>query len=68
MVSMGNTKLPMNFFFGRLVSARVRGRGRPKQKVATLYEQDIYEMATARLVSVSGHKTCSAGPTCWILA
>jgi hypothetical protein len=68
MVRMGNNRLPKKILFGGLVRVGIRGQGRPKQRVAMLFEQDICEMATAGLVSVSRHKTCSASPTWWILA
>jgi hypothetical protein len=68
MIRMGNTRLPKKILFGGLARAGARGRGRPKQRVATLYEQDICDMATAGLVSVSGRKTRAAGPAWWILA
>jgi hypothetical protein len=50
MVRMGDTRLPRKILFGRLAKARLKGQGRLKQKVATLYKQNIYEMATIKLV------------------
>jgi len=64
---MGNIRFPRKILFGGLVRAGVRGRGRLKQKVAMLYKQDIYEMATTGLVSVSGCKTFLTGLAWWIL-
>jgi hypothetical protein len=50
MVRMGDTRLPRKILFGRLAKARLKGQGRLKQKVAMLYEQNICEMATVKLV------------------
>jgi len=59
--------LPRKILLGGLVRVGVRGWGRPKQRVAMLYEHDICEMATVGLVSVSRCKTHSTSLTWWIL-
>ncbi len=50
MVRMRDTKLPRKILFGRLAKARLKGQGRLKQKVATLYKQNMCEMATVKVV------------------
>ncbi len=68
MIRMGNNRLPKKILFGGLAEARTRGRGRPKQRVATLYKKDIGDMVSAGLVSASGRTTRSAGQAWWIQA
>jgi len=68
MIRMGNNRLPKKILFGGLAEAGTRGRRRPKQRVATLYEKDVGDMVSAGLVSASGRTTRSARQAWWIQA
>jgi len=63
MVRMGNIRLPKKIVFGGLARA-----GEAEAEGGHAYEHDICKMATAKLVSISRHKTHLVGPTWWILA